>query len=368
MGKEQAAVYAFHLEAKYRDKNGGPAIGAQLQALRVAAANPASELLERPDGDYKTKGEPRAKNTYIPKLHSALKLIQQCMARGEQTIVFSAFNDSLDVLSARLTEAGVAHCVADGRTSQKRRGQLSAQFKLGPGRAPYQVMLAGVESMAEGHSYPMCNNVILMCYSWAYDKFEQAINRAHRINSLWNVNVYPIICDRSIDRKLEAMIQEKGDASELVLDGRLIGEQSSEVNLAELLEIAKKEFNSPSPAGAGEGGRRPDEGRGESPFVDEKELEKEWPTLRSELSVGARAWRHKGLELIGIPANAPVALDFDSSAGVSPASSTGVSPVVPDAPSRFHVPLRAPHSEIRTLDVQGDDINLFAGLPLFELA
>ena len=75
--------------------------------------------------------------------------------------------------------------------------------------------------VAEGHSYPMCNNVILMCYSWAYDKFEQAINRAHRINSLWNVNVYPIICDRSIDRKLEAMIQEKGDASELVLDGRL---------------------------------------------------------------------------------------------------------------------------------------------------
>ncbi len=212
--------------------------------------------------DCKTPGSPRAKNTYIPKLHSALKLIQQCLARGEQTIVFSAFNDSLDVLSARLTEAGVAHCVADGRASQKRRGQLSAQFKLGPGRSPYQVMLAGVESMAEGHSYPMCNNVILMCYSWAYDKFEQAINRAHRINSVWNVNVYPIICDRSIDRKLEAMIQEKGDASELVLDGRLIGEQSTEVNLAELLDIARKEFadgrhHDRGREGAGKGMARP---------------------------------------------------------------------------------------------------------------
>ncbi len=342
MGKEQAAVYAFHLEAKYRDKNGGPAIGAQLQALRVAAANPASELLERPDGDYKTKGEPRAKNTYIPKLHSALKLIQQCMARGEQTIVFSAFNDSLDVLSARLTEAGVAHCVADGRTSQKRRGQLSAQFKLGPGRAPYQVMLAGVESMAEGHSYPMCNNVILMCYSWAYDKFEQAINRAHRINSLWNVNVYPIICDRSIDRKLEAMIQEKGDASELVLDGRLIGEQSSEVNLAELLEIAKKEFKD-----------------GNIMTVDETELEKEWPGLRSELSVAARAWRHKGLELIGVPASDTVALELPQVEGVEAAA------VTVEPPTRFHIPASKPRP---VLEIQGDDINLFAGLPLFELA
>jgi len=111
-----------------------------------------------------------------------------------------------------------------------------------------------------------------------------------------------------------------------------------------LLDIARKEFAD-----------------GNIMTVDEKDLEKEWPGLRSELSIGARAWRHKGLELIGVPANAPVALEL-------PESGAGVSPVVPDSPSRFHIPLRTPHSEVRTLDVQGDDINLFAGLPLFELA
>jgi len=285
--------------------------------------------------------------------------------------VFSAFQDSLDVLSARLTEAGVPHCVADGRTSQKRRGQLSAQFKLGPGRSPYQIMLAGVESMSEGHSYPLCNNVILLCYSWAYDKFEQAINRVHRINSRWNVTVYPIICDRSIDRKLEAMIQEKGDASELVLDGRLIGEQSTEVNLAELLDIARKEFNAPLPwereRVADEGGRvrvegetPSNEGRGEKlEFVDERMLEKEWPALRAELSVTARAWRLKGLELIGVPPAAMVALDL-------PAAEPAEQP----EPSRFHVPAcRAEASERRpVIEIKGEDLNLFAGLPLFELA
>jgi len=30
--------------------------------------------------------------------------------------------------------------------------------------------------------------------------------------SAWPVTVYAIICERSIDRKLEAMVQEKGDA------------------------------------------------------------------------------------------------------------------------------------------------------------
>jgi len=57
MGAEQAAVYRYHLKARYNDINGKPAIGAQLQALRIAAANAASELLVRPYGDG-TKGEP----------------------------------------------------------------------------------------------------------------------------------------------------------------------------------------------------------------------------------------------------------------------------------------------------------------------
>lgn len=113
MGKEQAAVYKFHLDARYRDVNDRPAIGAQLQALRIAAANPTSHLLTRPDGDGKTRGNLRSTLSHIPKLVSCLKLIHQIMERGEQVVVFSAFRDSLDVLSARLTESGVNHCVLD---------------------------------------------------------------------------------------------------------------------------------------------------------------------------------------------------------------------------------------------------------------
>lgn len=69
-----------------------------------------------------------------------------------------------------------------------------------------------------------------------------SINRAHRLNSPWPVNVWSVICDGSIDRKLEAGIHEKKDATELVLDGHLFGETPKEVNLHELLCIAKNEF------------------------------------------------------------------------------------------------------------------------------
>lgn len=366
LGQEQAEVYRFHLNAQYRDKNGGPAIGAQLQALRVAAANSASTLLQRPEHDHKTKGEPRAKNGYIPKLHSALKLIHQCLAAGEQCVLFSAFNDSLDILSARLTEAGIPHCVVDGRTSPKRRGQLAAQFALGPGKSPYPVMLAGVECMSEGHSYPLCANAILLAFSWAHDKFEQAINRIHRLNSRWNVKVWSIVCERSIDRKLESMLQEKGDAAELVLDGKLLGENTDEVNLAELLDIARKEFENGTPLST----------------IAETELEKEWPPLRIQLAAAQRAWRTAGLALVGVDRQAEVRPIIELPE-VTPIVGPVPSPGVPQcpvrvAPSPVPAPLVTRHPSpvtpdrpvrvaARALELVAPDLTPYHGLPLFDL-
>jgi hypothetical protein len=52
---------------------------------------------------------------------------------------------------------------------------------------------------------------------------KQFINRVHRPNSPWQVNVWSVICDGSIDRRPEGGIHEKKDAAELVLDGHLLG-------------------------------------------------------------------------------------------------------------------------------------------------
>jgi hypothetical protein len=153
------------------------------------------------------------------------------------------------------------------------------------------------------------------------------------------------------------MIQEKGDAAELVLDGHLIGEQSTEVNLAELLDIARKEF---------ENGSHP-------VTVDEKKLEKEWPPLRSELSAAAAAWRLKGLELLGVPVGR---VSPHGEGAENPIHTPEWGQLVPE-PTRFQIPLPPASStepsaaSIQSparLDIEGADITLFADLPLFNLA
>jgi len=273
MGLHQRAVYQYHLNAEYLDCNMQPAPGAKLQALRVAAAAPDSPLLEqkplRRDGPV--DGPPliyRSPYSFTPKVACALSLIRDVLQRGEQAAVFSAFNDPSDILSRYLTEAGIDHYLLDGRTNQRKRGIRSAAFNNGE----CAITLAGLDSMAEGHNWDNVNNIILTSYTWAADKQVQAINRAHRITSRRDINLYVIICDQSADRVLEDNINEKTNSSELAIDGRLLGEATDERSIAELLRDAMRDF------------------RSQQDCPNEENLAKTWPTLREQLREAARGW------------------------------------------------------------------------------
>ena len=287
MGTEQALVYRHHLEGEYLDRNGRPATGAKLQALRSVAAAPHSALLcYAPQPKHAPPLPARSSTSWLPKYAAALALMEQAMRRGEQFVLFSALIEPLETLSRRLTEAGVPHLVAHGGSSPAKRRKISHQFKQGPPprtshlsplTSPHiPILLASGECMAEAHSWHLCNNVALLAYSWAFDKLSQCIDRCHRLNSVKALNYHAILCDGSVDRKLEENLHEKADTSDLVLDGHLLGENPQEVNLADILRIAAAEF-------------KPD-----SKTVDEAVIEAEWPALRQRLRQAAEAWHSPG--------------------------------------------------------------------------
>lgn len=269
MGTAQAALYKEALDWNPLDKNGKPATGVKLQALRMIAAAPHSPLVPIGRGP-----------AYVPKVAITLTIVEQVLRRGEQIIIFSPFHDPLDYLSTLLAQCGVRHAVLDGRTGQKERGRQAAIFKLGP---PTQhvsrttqhipVLLASNECMAEGHSFHLCNNMLQFAYPWALDKVLQSEDRAHRLNSVKPVNTYRLICDGSIDRKMESQCDEKSDSAELVLDGHLLGEQRHELNMAELLDLAAKEFDDMTQT------------------VDERVLQTELPAIQKRLAEAYANWQ-----------------------------------------------------------------------------
>lgn len=233
-GTEQQRTYKWHIDNPPVCATPVASIGAQLQCLRQAALCPWSASLSRP-------GKPHSKSPskWSPKMIAILNLAADLMANGEQLVVFSPFQEFSTSLKDAMTEAGVPALLLDGRVKNTRRGELAGEFKQGK----YPVLIAGIDAMGEGHSFECASHLVIPSLSWAYDANRQAIERVHRLTSRKDVTIYVMITTNSVDERLFAIFGEKGDSSDLALDGRLFEEDKREVSLADLIRSATLEFD-----------------------------------------------------------------------------------------------------------------------------
>lgn len=226
-------------------------IGCQLADLRQAATCPHSPSIHR-----------RVPcSVHTPKMHAILNLIADLMSTGEQVAIFSPFQEFSTALHTLLRDAKIPHALLDGRTAPLKRGKVAAAFK----RKEYPVLIAGMDSMGEGHSFDQCAHLILPSITWAYDTNAQAIERVHRLTSTRPVNIYTFITKNTIDEKLQAIFTEKSNSSDLALDGRIGHKKTHDVDLAELLSSAIDSFDA------------------DAETICESNLERTWPTLAARL-------------------------------------------------------------------------------------
>jgi len=106
------------------------------------------------------------------------------------------------------------------------------------------------------------------------------------------------------------LVQEKSDAAELVLDGRLIGERTEEVNLAELLQVARREFNE------------------KDHTLDEALLQAEWPKLRAKLTTAMQGWETGFIEAPAEVEPVTSAVIINAATGFTPSEPPVVLPTV----------------------------------------
>lgn len=268
MGKQQAELYQDHLSnpPKYTkdgdDMTELAALATQLGYLRQVAICPDSETVNRFTGA----------SGWVPKNAAILELVRERLAEGEQMVIFSPFQDYSTWITNTLKGSGVSTVKLDGSVSPKQRGILAGKFK----RKEYAVLVAGLKSMGEGHSFDQCPNLILPSLEWAYDNNAQAIERVHRLTSKQAVRIYTFIAKGTIDERLASLFNEKSDASDLALDGQLFKADTEEVNLFELLQRAMDDFD-------------PD-----AETTDEQQVFEHWQgSLKDSLAAAHEAWLGK---------------------------------------------------------------------------
>lgn len=137
-------------------------------------------------------------------------------------MVFSQFTSFLRCLGERMDQEGFRYAYLDGATEQ--RDQVIQSFKANPN---VHFFLIGLKSGGFGLNLTEADYCFLLDPWWNPAVEQQAIDRMHRIGQEKQTFVYKLICDNTIEAKIQDLQQQKKHHAALI-------ETSSEAYLQSL--------------------------------------------------------------------------------------------------------------------------------------
>jgi hypothetical protein len=197
LGKDQRALYE-RVRETYRASVFGAVeqrgvAGATLHILealtrlRQACCHPA--LLPFP--------EARELDGRVAKLDLLQLLLAQAIADGHRSLVFSQWPSFLDLVSAALERAGIAHLRLDGRTVDRSAVLARWQDPAGP-----PVFLISTKAGGLGLDLTEADHVFHLDPWWNPAAEDQATDRAHRIGQTRPVMVYKLVAADTVEEKI----------------------------------------------------------------------------------------------------------------------------------------------------------------------
>ena len=146
------------------------------------------------------------------KLAALFEQLDEIVAEGHRTLIFSQFTSFLALVSDRLEERGIPYAYLDGSTRD--RDAAIATFRSGD--AP--VFLISLKAGGFGLTLTEADYVFLLDPWWNPAAESQAVDRAHRIGQTRPVNVYRLIAGGTIEDKVMALQQRKARLFRAVMD------------------------------------------------------------------------------------------------------------------------------------------------------
>lgn len=137
--------------------------------------------------------------------------------KRERVLVFTQFKEMTEPLSAFLeTIFQKKGFVLHGGTPVKRRSQMVEEFN-GEEYIPYMVL--SVKAGGTGLNLTSANHVVHFDRWWNPAVENQATDRAFRIGQKKNVFVHKLVCEKTIEEKIDQMLKFKKELAENVIGG-----------------------------------------------------------------------------------------------------------------------------------------------------
>lgn len=150
------------------------------------------------------------------KVKTVTEIIDGIIESDEKVLVFSSFNEPLEMLSEEYKENAVKIV---GDVAVGKRGEIVNSFQNDPN---IKIFLGGYKSSGEGITLTKAQNVIFLDYAWNPSDHDQAEDRAHRPGSIAEyLNIYQIYAIDTIDEELEERLVKKRKIINRVIDGEI---------------------------------------------------------------------------------------------------------------------------------------------------
>jgi hypothetical protein len=186
-----------------------------LTLLRMLALSPA--LVARPEFDPddevpSTTTGSAASPVVSVKLDLLVSELEELHAEGRRALVFSQFTSFLRLVAERLDASGVGYEYLDGSTTN--RADVIDRFRGGTAPA----FLISLKAGGFGLNLTEADTVFILDPWWNPAAEEQAIDRTHRIGQQKPVNVYRLIANDTIEEKVLALAERKGELFDAMID------------------------------------------------------------------------------------------------------------------------------------------------------
>ncbi|MDE7245838.1 MAG: DEAD/DEAH box helicase [Oscillospiraceae bacterium] len=164
------------------------------------------------------------------------ELCETIREKRERVLVFTQFREITAPLAAFLTEVFRAEgYVLHGGTRIARRSEIVEAFQ-GERYVPFVVL--SVKAGGTGLNLTNANHVIHFDRWWNPAVENQATDRAYRIGQTKNVMVHKLVCEGTVEEKIDAMIESKRELAENVI-GAGSEKWLTELNNDELMQLLR---------------------------------------------------------------------------------------------------------------------------------
>jgi SNF2 family DNA or RNA helicase len=155
-----------------------------------------------------------SQNIESVKVERAMELIEELTSQGEKVVVLSVFKDPVNTLATKLAEF---------------------RFSLNTGDTPDAVVASNVERFQEdpneqvflgtfgkvGTGWTLNAAAYLICIDTPYTDamFSQGVERIYRVNNTRPAFITVLLCEDSIDERVQQIIETKKELGEYLVDG-----------------------------------------------------------------------------------------------------------------------------------------------------